>query len=184
VRRSLTTGPLPCGALLILALGSFGTLAEAGPYVTHRIADGSTPTASKAAEAQRNSKTGLPSWTSPPLPLRTSDGGTGSVRVSLSDLGYPAVAAGAVVDSDPIRPNLPRRGGSFETGLPNAVESPERPAPSDRPWLVAAKPARLRYASPLGLSAKRTIPEPTSILLLLTGFIGLATRRRLLRARS
>lgn len=61
--------------------------------------------------------------------------------------------------------------------------SPQGKVPS-RPWLIPAQaggPAPAPEKKPGGFS---TIPEPASLLLFLTGILGLLFRRRLLRARG
>ena len=184
VRHGQTETLVPWGALL-LVLGGFGTVAEAGPIIAHRL--------SLATGDQNGAVASSRPWArdplSPPTPLATKGGLPGDAPVPLDALGYPpvlpAVSLGA--EGEPGGGPFSRLARRFEPGMLDAVR---RGLPaggpglvSDRTWLLAAAPSHTLHRSPLGLGERRRIPEPASLILLLTGVAGLVVRRRLLRAR-
>ncbi len=94
-----------------------------------------------------------------------------SRRSPLATLGSSSQAA---VGSD-------GRGDSRVADLALLPRLSRRVGGAERPWLVEARPSRSLATKATSLGTGRPIPEPTSLLLLIMGAVGVYARRRLLR---
>jgi hypothetical protein len=96
----------------------------------------------------------------------------------LEDLGYriplPVVDASAPLPETPV-------GGMVDAA--QSARPSANPTRSDLPWLVDARPAYARNTSRWTFRPFLPIPEPASVILFLTGVIGLTFRRLLERGR-
>ena len=146
------------GAMLLgLALGEPRVFAA--PIVAHALATGFQPSAPPGSTAG----------------LSGVEGALAPAR-NLDEIGYPSTfSAGSRSRALP-RPALPPLVLSGEP-VPGLVT-----AASTRPWLVPAPPRRAPASARRGLTT--TIPEPTSLILLTTGLLGLVARRKLLGTRT
>jgi hypothetical protein len=174
VRPGLTKERLAIGAAA-LAVGFGCGSAGAGPLVTHPLGLGFPASTGVRPDS------GGPAITIPVPPSALPDAAPGGELC-------PGPRASGVVpsplaDADGAGLRAIRLEASPDPGLIVAARR-ARPSASttrsDRPWLVDATPARLRFSPPWKFRAGWSIPEPASALLLLTGLLGLAVRRRLL----
>ncbi len=157
------------GALLWMAF-ALGSSAMANPYVTHQVP---LETAVTSAEVGRGSERAEADGLVPGMPwppLRAAEPEV-TVRHTLEcrQNWRSILAVGGDSDLDTLV-LLPRNPGHLGR--------------AERPWLVAARPTRSVATKATSLGTRRPIPEPASLILLITGVIGLYAREFLLRRRA